>query len=94
MTTTEQETNPFAQLGLPATWQPAPSGYTLAKVGIQTPAGVTDMHMLIIDGPTGRQAFCFGEEEIRALANKILEQTSGLTVAAATEMPSQWKEFK
>lgn len=97
---TNQQENPFAGLGLPPTWIPASLGYTLAKLGMQSPSGIVDMHVLILDGPTGRQAFAFGEEEIRALATTILEKTSGLTVTSAMPgaagpvgLPAQWKDY-
>lgn len=86
-----QQENPLAGLGLPPSWQPAPLACLLAKVGFSTPQGNADLHLLVIDGPTGRQAFAFGEEDIRALANSILERTSGLTIAHSTaDLPAQW----
>lgn len=74
--------NPIAQAGLPPTWQPAPLGFSLAKLGIQTTEGNKVMHLLILDGPTGRQAFAFDTDAFRQLAEKIIEQTSGLTIAS------------
>lgn len=58
--------NPYEPLGLPPTWQPTPLG----------PA----IHVLLIDGSTGRQAFAFDDAALRAMGERAIAQATGLTI--------------
>lgn len=73
--------NPFAPLGLPPTWSPTPLQWNLAKVRITTPAGVADAIVLIVHSANGTQGYQFSIEEARQLADRLLEQCTGLTLA-------------
>lgn len=74
--------NPMEQLGLPATWAPAALGFSFAKL---SPVDGPAIHLLILDGPTGRQAFAFDAEALRQLGERAIEQSSGLKIVS--ELP-------
>lgn len=75
------EPNPWAPIGLPAAWTPQPLAWNLAKLRASGPAGVEDMHILIVHSANGTQGYKFSTDELRALADKLLEQATGLVVA-------------
>lgn len=74
--------NPFEQLGLPPTWAPTRLGFSFAKL---TPVDGPAIHLLIIDGPTGRQAFPFDSEALRQLGERAIEQSSGLKIVSSID---------
>jgi len=79
--------NPLAALGLPATWQPVPVAWGLAKVAAQTVDGPRTEHVLVVHSCNGTQGYKFTTDELRAIAEKMLEQCTGLTVAGAMPAP-------
>lgn len=71
----------LAKLGLPATWRPEPAVWAIASLEpLGAPTGQTT-YVLILDSAAGRNAFAFTDAELRALADKAAEVTTGLTVA-------------
>lgn len=79
---TPDAANPFDALGLPATWQPVPVTYRLAKVTAQGPAGTYSYHTLIFDGPTSRTGLAFTDDALRALIHTLQQALTGLTIAS------------
>lgn len=75
------EPNPWSPLGLPKTWAPSPLAWNLAKLRATTETGAEDMHVLILHGVNGTQGYNFSTDELKALANKMLEQCTGLVMA-------------
>lgn len=82
------ERNPAQEFGLPATWKPVPVAWGLGKMQTVGPAGVETMHVLIVATDTGIHGYKFSPDELRAVANKMLEEASGLQLASKIETPN------
>lgn len=77
------QAGPPLELGLPATWAPVPITWHLAKLAVVGPTGPATLHVLMVDGPTGRVAFGFPTDDLARLRDQLTEQVSGLTVAGS-----------
>jgi hypothetical protein len=73
--------NPFAPLGLPANFAPAPPAWRLGKLDMAGPAGNVELHVVVFDTPAGRFAVTFDAAGARQLAEALTTQASGLTLA-------------
>jgi hypothetical protein len=73
--------NPFAGLGLPATFVPAPAAWRLGKLEMETTAGHVKLHVVVVDTAAGRLAFTLDDAGARKFAEAITAQVSGITVA-------------
>lgn len=76
------EPNPFAPLGLPATWSPlAPHSWRLGQLDIGTPDGPQRLHVVVIDTPAGRVGLPLNGASARAFIDQLSAQISGIHVA-------------
>lgn len=74
--------NPFAALGLPPTFVPAPAVMQLGRLeGITDGGARVTWHVLIFHTAAGTVAHTFTPDELRTLIDQLGAQLSGLVVA-------------
>jgi hypothetical protein len=79
--------NPLEAIGLPATWAPVPISWRFASLNVQGPGGTEQVWVLIVDAPTGRQAYALPRAAMQSLRDQITQQVSGIEVARAVVVP-------
>lgn len=79
--------NPYAPLGLPATWAPIQPGWAIGKIDMQTDLGARTAHVLMFDSPIGRIGFAFDVATWGNIARAMYEQLSGLSLAHPAQVP-------
>lgn len=77
---------PNEALGIGAQWRHDPIAWGLVKMAVAGEAGARPVHVLVIEHATGKSAFVFSADELRALGTAMLENAAGLSIA--TEIPT------
>lgn len=75
--------NPYAAIGLPPTWQPAPVTFAVAHLQGMAVTAWQSWHVLRIDTPYGVQAFAFDDAAARTLVDALTKQLTGIDVVRA-----------
>lgn len=76
--------NPFAPLGLPASFNPAvPRTFRLGGVTVATPDGPKRIHVIVVESSDGVIGVPLDDAGARDLIDKLRTQLSGLEVARA-----------